>query len=72
MIERERGRGVGKALSDVMIKIAKKLGYQQLIFYTSNLNNVPMYMKMGATILCSRPFHGHDISVMKYDLSKHA
>lgn len=69
VIEQERGKGIGKQLGNVMLTIAKELGYTHLYFFTSNPLNVKKYVKKGASVFEMRPFRGHTITVMKMDIS---
>ena len=64
----ERGRGLGEAAGKALGILAKRLGYQKLWFYTSNARNVKWYARQGAKVVATRPFRGHEIKVMKYDL----
>lgn len=64
----ERGRGLGEAAAKALAIVAKRLGYQKIWFYTSNLRNVKWYARLGAEIIARRPFHGHEITVMKFTL----
>jgi RimJ/RimL family protein N-acetyltransferase len=70
VISTERNQGIGQELATVALTIAKHLGYQQVNFFTSNFSNVGRYVKKGAQIVESRPFRGHTITIMKFDLTK--
>lgn len=64
----ERGRGVGEAAGRALTLLAKRLGYRKIWFYTSNSRAVKWYVRQGASIVATRPFRGHEVTVMKYDL----
>lgn len=68
IIAEERGRGLGEAAGKALGILAKRLGYERLWFYTSNPRNVKWYARQGVKIVEKRPFRGHEITVMKYDL----
>lgn len=68
IVAQERGRGLGEAAGKALVILAKQLGYQKLWFYTSNPRNVKWYARQGAATVATRPFRGHEITVMQYDL----
>lgn len=65
VIFEERNKGIGQELGNAVLTIAKRLGYPQVNFFTSNFSNVAMYLKKGAQIIDTRPFRGHTITIMK-------
>jgi GNAT superfamily N-acetyltransferase len=65
VIPRERHRGIGPKLYKVALTIAKRMGYEQVNFYTSNFSNVVRYVKKGAQVVETRPFRGHTVTLMK-------
>jgi hypothetical protein len=70
VIPTERNSEVGPKLKKVVLTIAKRLGYQHVNFYTSNVSNVKKYVKMGAQIVGTRPFRGHTVTLMKMDITE--
>lgn len=70
VVASERHQGIGKALGKILLTVAKSLGYKQVTFFTSNPQNVPMYVGIGATIVATKPFHDHMVTVMQLDLTK--
>ncbi len=65
VIPTERNKAIGPKLGKVVLTIAKRLGYQQVNFYTSNFSNVGRYVKKGAQVVEMRPFRGHTVTLMK-------
>lgn len=68
VIATERDQGIGRKLGELVIRIAKRLGYPGINFYTSDPQNVPKYVRAGAAVLETRPFRGHTITVLKMTL----
>jgi predicted N-acetyltransferase YhbS len=67
VISKERSRGIGPKLAKVVLAIAKRFGYQQVNFYTSDFSNVRRYVKKGAQVVETRPFRGHTVTLFKID-----
>lgn len=65
----ERNKGLGYELGKVVLTLAKRLGYEQVNFFTSHFQQVEKYLKKGATIVETRPFRGHTITIMKMPLT---
>ncbi len=65
VIPNERNKGIGTKLGLVALEMARRLGYREVYFYTSDVSNVAKYVKKGAQVFDSRPFRGHTITLMK-------
>ncbi len=61
----EQNKGIGSALFQTAALIAGRLGYDKMLFYTSNEKNVAWYGKRGASVIATRPFRGHSITVLQ-------
>ena len=69
VIPEERIRRIGWHLGKLLLETAKRLGYTEVNFYTSNPRNVERYKKVfGAQVIDMRPFRGHSVSILKLDL----
>ncbi|MDP1608764.1 MAG: GNAT family N-acetyltransferase [Chlamydiales bacterium] len=68
IIPEERGKKLAETAAKALTILAKRLGHQKIWFYTSNPRNVKWYTRQGAHTVTTRPFRGHEITVMKYDL----
>lgn len=66
----EQNRGIGSALFQTAVTIAARIGYDKMLFYTSNPRNVAWYVKRGASVIETRPFRGNSITVMHCLLNK--
>lgn len=70
VIPEERNKRLGQELGKIALTIAMRLGYTQVNFFTSDFSNVAKYLKKGAQIVETRPFHGHTITIMKIVLTE--
>ncbi len=70
VISEERGQGIGESLAKAVTTIAKKLGHKELRFYLSESKGVNWCIKRGAEIIETRPFRGHTITILRFDLNK--
>jgi hypothetical protein len=55
-------------MGNFLVMMAKKLGYQKILFYTSNPQNVRWYTERGAQVIETRPYRGHVITIMQFPL----
>ncbi len=68
VISKERGQGVGKALANAVVTIAKQLGYREILFYLSEDQGVSWCTKHGAEIIETRSFRGHVITILRFTI----
>lgn len=64
VIVEKRNQGIGQELMKFAATVARNLGYERLYFYTSNPKNVAWYVQGGAQVIETRPFRGHQITLM--------
>lgn len=60
----ERNMGLGTDLLTAVKTIAENLGHKKIFLYTSNPLNVDWYLERGASLIETRPFRGHTITLM--------
>ncbi len=70
VVSDERKRGLGTELLKFIEKVAKKLDYETLYFYTSNLSNIKWYVERGAQTLEKRPYRNHEVTLFQIPLNK--
>lgn len=68
VVPEERKHNLGSQLFTLVLKIAKNLGHTHVWLYTSNRENVPWYVKRGGTVIETRPFRQHEITVIQISL----
>lgn len=66
----ERGQGIGELLAKSIALIAKRMGYQEIRFYLSEKQGVDWCIQRGAEIFDTRPFRGHTVDVLRFDLNR--
>lgn len=66
VLAEERNQGLGHELLRFGQVVAKRFGYENLYFYTSNPANVPWYLNRGAYLIEERPFRNHRITIMQF------
>lgn len=70
VLTEERNQGIGELLAKTAALIAKRLGYTEIRFFLSQGTSVAWCTQRGAEILQLRPFQGHWITVLRFDLLK--
>lgn len=68
VVPEERHYGIGQELLKFSKVIAKSLGYKTLYIYISNPLHVDLYTKNGASVIETRPFRNHTITIMQIPL----
>lgn len=68
VISGERGKCLGTELLNTAKKLAYRLGYQSIFLYTSNPDNVKWYCDRGASVVETRPYRNHSITIMDMTL----
>ena len=68
------GGGIGRALFDEAVKLARRLGYRRMTIL-ADVNAAPFYERMGARFLHDAPsdaIPGHTLPFYEFDLAKEA
>jgi GNAT superfamily N-acetyltransferase len=68
------GGGIGRALFDEAVKLARRLGYRRMTIL-ADVNAAPFYKRMGARFLHDAPsdaIPGRTLTFYEFDLAKEA
>lgn len=68
IIPEYRNQGVGSELLAAIYESAKKLGYNTIYLFSSDLDMVPWYSKQGWQQFATDIFHGREIVLMSYNI----